>query len=538
MKKILIFIIFLIPFCANAADVFDLSGRFELAKAVKLGRGRGGASGALSSLGARSSLAEKTDCDPDCLDGYCNTSGGICSRCRTGKHLYNKKCQDCPAYATCDGVNFTCRSGYYKSGAQCLPCSYVADKCVTCSNGSTCLSCEQGYILKDNACHVKKDCSDYCDDCDYVTGHCLTCSGSAELQSDGTCKAPCPTAAVCAEQNGGQESDWTVSNCTCATNKKYVMMYDQSLSYAGKTLYRIKAMQDIDFKYERKKIVQKENCGDTTIYEDSECQTNYGMTCDEYYENYGQYPTKYACTTYTGYETYDTVSLSVKKGDLGGYIEKESNLSTSKSDKGWVAGTAKVYGDGNVYGGWVADQAVVSGGKVSSGAYVYENAKITGGSVSSAEVFGSATVSAGSVSSYAQVYGNAQQNGCLISEGKLYGNAVVTGCEIHENVEVYGSAHIYGQDVRLWGSVKVYDSAKIKSTSQIYIKGKTFIYGNAQVYGTKNWTASSGYQHQTLTGNGLYIGGTVKFCDNSKKTGTYTSGTYYSSWEGSCNPSY
>ena len=39
---------------------------------------------------------------------------------------------------------------------------------------------------------------------------------------------------------------------------------------------------------------------------------------------------------------------NVKKGDLGGWIEKEENL--SQEDNAWVSGDAKVFGDAVVYG--------------------------------------------------------------------------------------------------------------------------------------------------------------------------------------------
>ena len=39
---------------------------------------------------------------------------------------------------------------------------------------------------------------------------------------------------------------------------------------------------------------------------------------------------------------------NVKEGDLGGYIEKEENL--SHCGNAWVYGNAKVYGDAEVYG--------------------------------------------------------------------------------------------------------------------------------------------------------------------------------------------
>lgn len=62
---------------------------------------------------------------------------------------------------------------------------------------------------------------------------------------------------------------------------------------------------------------------------------------------------------------------SVKTGDLGGYIEKEENL--SHFDDAWVSGNAKVF-----------DNAEVSGnGKVSGNANVFDNARISG----NAEIF-------------------------------------------------------------------------------------------------------------------------------------------------------
>ena len=61
----------------------------------------------------------------------------------------------------------------------------------------------------------------------------------------------------------------------------------------------------------------------------------------------------------------------VKAGDLGGWIEKERNL--SHDGDAWVYGNAEVYGDAWVYGNaWVYGDARVSGNaKVSGNAEVY-----------------------------------------------------------------------------------------------------------------------------------------------------------------------
>ena len=62
--------------------------------------------------------------------------------------------------------------------------------------------------------------------------------------------------------------------------------------------------------------------------------------------------------------------IFIHKGELGGWIEKESNM----YGDAWVSGNAKVYGDAEVYdNAWVYDNAEVSGN-----AWVYVNAKVSG----------------------------------------------------------------------------------------------------------------------------------------------------------------
>ena len=65
-------------------------------------------------------------------------------------------------------------------------------------------------------------------------------------------------------------------------------------------------------------------------------------------------------------------SGTVEAGELGGYIEKEENL--SENGDAWVSGNARVYGDARVSG-----DAVVSGDAMVSGdAWVYGDAWVTG----------------------------------------------------------------------------------------------------------------------------------------------------------------
>ena len=87
---------------------------------------------------------------------------------------------------------------------------------------------------------------------------------------------------------------------------------------------------------------------------------------------------------------------NVKKGETGGYIESERNL--SHEGEAWVYGNACVSGDA----------------RISDDAWVYGNAQVYG----NARVYGDAWVSGN-----AQVYGNA----CVYGDAQVYGNAQVSG---------------------------------------------------------------------------------------------------------------
>ena len=75
---------------------------------------------------------------------------------------------------------------------------------------------------------------------------------------------------------------------------------------------------------------------------------------------------------------------NVKSGDMGGWIEKEENL--SHDGDAWVAGEAWVYDNARVYDrarvsgdAWVADNARVFGkAQVSGDAWVHGNAWVAG----------------------------------------------------------------------------------------------------------------------------------------------------------------
>ena len=130
------------------------------------------------------------------------------------------------------------------------------------------------------------------------------------------------------------------------------------------------------------------------------------------------------------------------KGDLGGWIESEKNL--SQNGNAWVYDNARVYGNAEVSGNaWVSGDAGVYGN-----AKVYDNARVYG----NAEVYGNAWVSGD-----AGVYGNA----------KVYNNAEVSGnAEVYDNAEVSDNAEIYG-DAEVSGNAEIKKITDVLTISPI-----------------------------------------------------------------------
>lgn len=139
---------------------------------------------------------------------------------------------------------------------------------------------------------------------------------------------------------------------------------------------------------------------------------------------------------------------NVKNGDLGGFIESETNLSHEAN--AWVYGNAKVYGNAIVY-----DDAIVFGN-----AGVWENARVYG----NAGVWDNATV-----------FGNAEVYG----DAKVYGNAGVSN-----DAEVYGDARVC-DNAWVYGNAGVYGNAKVCGNAMVSSMTDYIVF--------KNWWSSGRY---------------------------------------------
>lgn len=141
----------------------------------------------------------------------------------------------------------------------------------------------------------------------------------------------------------------------------------------------------------------------------------------------------------------------VKKGDKGGYVESEKNL--SQKDDCWIYDDAKVFDDAQVY----------------DNARVYDDAEVYGES----QIFGDARVLDNAIiTDNAKICGIAQVYNDTLVDGK----ALIT-----ENARIYNNAQVSGNAL-------VCGNAKVCNKTQIY--GNAVVKNNSDYIVFKNWWSS------------------------------------------------
>ena len=152
---------------------------------------------------------------------------------------------------------------------------------------------------------------------------------------------------------------------------------------------------------------------------------------------------------------------NVKKGDKGGYVQSEENL--SQEGDCWIFDNAKVYGS-----------AIVS-----------DSAQVFG----NAEVWGNAKVYDKTL-----VYGNAF----------VYDNALVFGnAKVSDNAEVSGKAKVFG-NAKVSDSAKVYNDAQVSDNAEICSDAE--IKNSSDYIVFKNWWSSGRYFTWTRSNNMWKVG--------------------------------
>ena len=187
---------------------------------------------------------------------------------------------------------------------------------------------------------------------------------------------------------------------------------------------------------------------------------------------------------------------SVEKGELGGFVESEDNL--SQSDYSWLFDNAKSYGNARVKdGAFATDEAEIC-----------DNASLT---------------------QYAEIHGNAVLRG----NARVSGNAYVWGsAEINDNASVYDSAEVCGDaclydNARVYGDARVTDNATLSQNARVYesasvgnmscVSEDARICGRAKITECSQVLGNSYVDEGVITGTVNYYGDTS--LDRKKKNG-------------------
>ena len=102
--------------------------------------------------------------------------------------------------------------------------------------------------------------------------------------------------------------------------------------------------------------------------------------------------------------------FSVSKGELGGWVEKESNL--SQENNCWISGNARIYGNVRIFG----NARIFDNARISGDARIFDNTRISG----DACIFGDAYISGDArISGNARIFGDA----CIFGDARISGDA-------------------------------------------------------------------------------------------------------------------
>ena len=162
----------------------------------------------------------------------------------------------------------------------------------------------------------------------------------------------------------------------------------------------------------------------------------------------------------------------VKKGDLGGWVEKESNL--SHDGNCWIYNNAKAFNNAKVYGNSVIYNEVI----ICDSAHVYDNVRI---------------FNRVRIGSNARVYGNSVLCGNVVIEGSanIYGNVWICGSTyVRDNAKVYDRATLNGTCV-VGGNTAIFGEADITGNATIVGDAKVCSIRDYLVF--KNWWSSGRY---------------------------------------------
>ena len=184
-----------------------------------------------------------------------------------------------------------------------------------------------------------------------------------------------------------------------------------------------------------------------------------------------------------GAENSEKHYFQVKKGDRGGFIESEANL--SHEGNCWVKDSARVSGNAKVY----EDALIENFAVINGNARVYGSSKVNGRShvCDNAKVYGNSEISGNSrVAGKAKVHATARiQNNAEVS-----GDAEICGyVRIGEYAKVSGKSKVYGY-TDVFGKAEIKGSVKIKA--RVVVDGDVVLNGNIEISSLEEYEAERG----------------------------------------------
>lgn len=169
----------------------------------------------------------------------------------------------------------------------------------------------------------------------------------------------------------------------------------------------------------------------------------------------------------------------VKKGDLGGYVEQEANL--SQKGNSWIFDNAKAMDDAIVkdnatlhHNATICDDAIISGSaSINDNVTIYDQATVSDNAI----LYGNVILIGN-----AKIYGKARLYDYVLVSGnaQVYDNARCYGfAKIEDDTQVFNDAII--DNAVISGSACVFDKATVKNNSTV--SGHVNLYGNITVFG-------------------------------------------------------
>jgi len=222
----------------------------------------------------------------------------------------------------------------------------------------------------------------------------------------------------------------------------------------------------------------------------------------------------------------------VMKGDIGGFVENENNLSQEGSC--WIYGNSEVSGssiikdDAKIFGSLISN-SIIENNSCIYNSNIYDS-EISDSNIRCSKVIG------GHISEYANImYSNIDGNNFIDIKGnvyiyrsdiygkckiydkvkiinsKIYDSAKIMDCAVVEDSSVYNNSHIYNnakvKKSKIFNNAKIYENASVTLNSEISENAK--IHGN--VFVTENVFV---YNDVDIFGNAIVIGS--KIFDSSK----------------------